>query len=218
VIFHGKRKSRATQFYAGKFRSIRRSGPPAATSGRCLDAAHGNGDRPERQRTAVRRAHLRRIEPQGTRDTHRSGKRRRGPPTTAHADAAQGSRRADAVARSRRKRAITKRNAAKDAEQWFTAIDVASFFGSFEPCGPQPCPAEARKHPAVAGRAPRLRPNPKPFVILNEVDRRTQREQRPLADYAEQGGERQTKCSQESILGKVADSSSADGLLRMTNY
>ncbi len=26
--------------------------------------------------------------------------------------------------------------------------------GSFEPCGPQPWPAQARKHPAVAGRAP----------------------------------------------------------------
>ncbi len=77
---------------------------PAATSGRCLDAAHGNGDRPERQRTAVRRAHLRRIEPQGTRDTHRSGKRRRRPPTAAHTDARQGSRRTDAVARSRREK------------------------------------------------------------------------------------------------------------------
>jgi hypothetical protein len=43
------------------------------------------------------------------------------------------------------------------------------------------------------------------IVILSEADRRTQRVQRPLADYAEQGGERQTKCSQESILGKVAD-------------
>ena len=51
-------------------------------------------------------------------------------------------------------KAIARRNAAKDAEQWFTAIVVASFFGSFEPCGPQPCPAEARKHPAVARRAP----------------------------------------------------------------
>jgi hypothetical protein len=60
-------------------------------------------------------------------------------------------------------------------------------------------PANIRLAPGVPRR---LRPNLKPFVILNEVDRRTQRVQRPLADYAEQGGERQTKCSQESILGK----------------
>ena len=36
----------------------------------------------------------------------------------------------------------------------FAANVVASFFGSFEPCGPQPWPAQARKHPAIAGRAP----------------------------------------------------------------
>ncbi len=40
---------------------------------------------------------------------------------------------------------------------------VASFFGSFEPCGPQPWPAEARK------RAPQAASESKPFVILNEV-------------------------------------------------
>ena len=57
-------------------------------------------------------------------------------------------------------------------------------------------PANIRLSPGVPRR---LRPNLKPFVILNEVDRRTQREQRPLADYAEQGGERQTQCSQESV-------------------
>ena len=66
-------------------------------------------------------------------------------------------------------------------------------------CGPQPWPAQARKHPAVAGRAPQAASESKPFVILNEVDRRTQRTQKPLADSAEQGGERQTKCSQESV-------------------
>ncbi len=36
-------------------------------------------------------------------------------------------------------------------------------------------------------------------VMLSEADRRTQRVQRPLADYALQGGERQTKCNQESV-------------------
>ena len=59
--------------------------------------------------------------------------------------------------------AIARRNAAEGAEQWFTAIVVASFFGSFEPCGPQPWPAEARK------RAPQAASESKPFVILNEV-------------------------------------------------
>ncbi len=65
-----------------------------------------------------------------------------------------------------------------------------------------------RRRPASVPR--RLRPNPRQtyFVILSEVDRRTQRVQRPLADYASQGGERQTKCSQGSIWGKVTDSSS----------
>ena len=97
-----------------------------------------------------------------------SGRRRR-PTAGLSADIRQNTRRRVAVARSRRKRAITQRNAAENAEQWFTAIVVASFFGSFEPCGPQPWPAEARKHPAVAGRAPQAAPESKSFVILNEV-------------------------------------------------
>ena len=45
----------------------------------------------------------------------------------------------------------------------FAANVVASFFGSFEPCGPQPPAAEARK------RAPQAATESKPFVILNEV-------------------------------------------------
>ena len=45
--------------------------------------------------------------------------------------------------------------------------------------------------------------------MLSGADRRTQRAQRPLADYAEQGGERQTKCSQESMRdNRESDSSS----------
>ena len=42
---------------------------------------------------------------------------------------------------------------------------------AFQARGPQPWPAQARKHPAVAGRAPQLRPNPRQtyFVILNEA-------------------------------------------------
>ena len=37
----------------------------------------------------------------------------------------------------------------------FATIAGASC-GSFEPCGPQPWPAQARKHPAVDGRAPQV--------------------------------------------------------------
>ncbi len=67
----------------------------------------------------------------------------------------------------------------------FTANVVASFFGSFEPCGPQPCPAEARKHPAVARRAPQAAPAPLrlPYFVILSV-------------------------SEGSIWGKVTDSSS----------
>ncbi|MDE6827876.1 MAG: hypothetical protein K2P46_04060, partial [Alistipes sp.] len=84
------------------------------------------------------------------------------------------------------------------------AANVDASRGSFEPCGPQPRPAEARK------RAPQAAPESKPyFVILSEANRQTQRAQRPLADYAEQGGERQTKCSQKSMTNdKESDSSS----------
>ena len=56
-----------------------------------------------------------------------------------------------------------------ECEQWFAAIAGTSC-GSFEPCEPQPWPAEARKHPAVARRAPQAAPESQPyFVILNEV-------------------------------------------------
>ncbi len=39
----------------------------------------------------------------------------------------------------------------------FTA-NVVALCGSFEPCGPQPWPAQARKHPAGTGRAPQAAP------------------------------------------------------------
>ena len=101
MIFHGKRKSRATQFYAGKFRSIRRSGPPAATSGRCLDAAHGEAERARGavQRIAIegRKEDARTIV--GTR--HKSG---RCPIIAMRPDEVQASRFPVAVARSRRKK------------------------------------------------------------------------------------------------------------------
>ena len=53
------------------------------------------------------------------------------------------------------------------------------------------------------------------IVILSGANRRTQRVQRPLADYAEQGGERQTKCSQTSVSSAYRFFVAL--LLRMTN-
>jgi hypothetical protein len=44
-----------------------------------------------------------------------------------------------------------------ECEQWFAAIAGTSC-GSFEPCGPQPWPAQARKHPAGTGHAPQAAP------------------------------------------------------------
>ncbi len=113
--------------------------------------------------------------------------------------------------------AIARRNAAENAEQWFTAIDVASFFGSFEPCGPQPCPAEARKHPAVDGRAPQAASESKPFVILNEVKNLFPCEPK-TADGLCLARRRKTNEVQSRIyLGKGYRSFVAL-LLRMTNY
>ena len=60
--------------------------------------------------------------------------------------------------------------------------------------------ATANRLPGQAAIVPPRQPY---FVILSEADRRTQRVQRPLADYAEQGGERQTKCSQEFFLARI---------------
>ncbi len=91
------------------------------------------------------------------------------------------------------------RNAAESANNGFCTNDVASFFGSFEPCGPQPWPAQARKRaPQAAPR--RLRPE---YQALCHSERSEESfslaNQRPRTDYAEQGGERQTKCSQTSV-------------------
>ncbi len=84
-----------------------------------LDAAHG-----ERigALAVVQRLHRPGVEPQVSCLLIAGKERRRSPVPTVRADVPQGSRRRKAVARSRRKRAITMRNAAKDAEQWFTAI------------------------------------------------------------------------------------------------
>ena len=65
--------------------------------------------------------------------------------------------------------AIANRNAAEGAEQWFL-LQLPVHRGSFEPCGPQPWPAEARKHPAVAGRAPQAAPE-SPTTLLCHSER-----------------------------------------------
>ena len=208
-----------------------------ATSGRCLDAAHGEAERARGavQRIAIegRKEDARTIV--GTR--HKSG---RCPIIAMRPDEVQASRFPVAVARSRRKkqslegmrrrgkqfttlrlseskdrsRALPSKSKVKprrgliqnselmDSLREFDSTIVilrsratknpySCFFTipAFQACGPPPAKAAARK------RAPNI----KPFVILNEVDRRTQRVQRPLADYAEQGGERQTQCSQTSV-------------------
>ncbi len=128
-----------------------------------LDAAHG-----ERigALAVVQRLHRSGVEPQVPCLLIAGKERRRSPVPTVRADAPQGSRRRVAVACSRRCKAIAQRNPAEGAEQWFTAIVVASFFGSFEPCGPQPWPAEARKHPAVARRAPQATSESQVLLVI----------------------------------------------------
>jgi hypothetical protein len=194
-----------------------------SNSCRCLDAAHGKSPAAI---VAVKRRYRIRDGTQKTSIGAAGSGRRRRPTADLSADIRQNTRRRVAVARSRRKRAITQRNAAEGAEQWFTAIVVASFFGSFEPCGPQPCPAQARKHPAVAGRAPQAASESQALCHsersgstnaaraetacglcrarrrkTNAVQSRifSLANQRPRTDYASQGRERQTKCSQESV-------------------
>ena len=94
--------------------------------------------------------------------------RGRGPTFAERTDLRQDSRLTVAVARSRRKEQSLWGMRRRMRTMVFATIAIASF-GSFEPCGPQPWPAEARKHPAVAGRAPQAAPESKLFVILNEV-------------------------------------------------
>ncbi len=91
-----------------------------------------------------------------------------------------------------------------------TNVD-ASFFGSFEPCGPQPWPAEARK------RTPQAASESKPFVILNEVKNLFPCEPK-TADGLCLARRRKTNEVQSRIyLGKGYRSFVAL-LLRMTNY
>ena len=88
--------------------------------------------------------------------------RGRGPTFAERTDLRQDSRLTVAVARSRRKEQSLWGMRRRMRTMVFATIAIASF-GSFEPCGPQPWPAEARK------RAPQAASESKPFVILNEV-------------------------------------------------
>ncbi len=126
-----------------------------ATPQQMLDAAHGKSVRPT---GVILQIHAIRDKLKITSIVRvRTAERRRRPTVALGTDARQYARLTFADARSRRYEAIARRNAAEGAEQWFAAIAGTSC-GSFEPCGPQPCPAEARKHPAVAGRTPQAAP------------------------------------------------------------
>ncbi len=147
-----------------------------------MDAVHGA---PERRIGRMQRANIAVLEVQTAARTASIGTAgRRSPRKSGDAHTAQDSRVEAAVARSRHCEAIAERNAAEGAEQGFL-LQLPVYRGSFEPCGPQPCPAEARKHPAVAGRAPQAAPAPLrlPYFVILSV-------------------------SEGSIWGKVTDSSS----------
>ncbi len=153
---------------------------------------------------------------------------RRRPYCTRTADAAEGSRRAVAVARSRRCEAIAMRNAAEREQnnskctiQNSELIEFSSK-AQFHRCHSEAKPKNrliSNIHFSCA-RPSRPRAQGLPYqkepaghacrnVMLSESNRRTQRAQRPLADYASQGGERQTQCSQESMRdNRESDSSS----------
>ncbi len=92
------------------------SGATKTTSHRCLDAAHGKTVNPIVARERPRQIGL---SPETARTDLIAGKCGRGPTTPGHADAFQGSRVTETVARSRRCEAISKETAAKGAEQWF---------------------------------------------------------------------------------------------------
>ncbi len=95
-------------------------------------------------------------------------------------------------------------NAAEGAEQWFCkeCRRVVRFFSAGRSLGRRR-PANIRLSPGVPRR---LRPNPRQtyFVILSVSEESfSLANQRPRTDYAEQGGERQTKCSQESFWARL---------------
>jgi len=145
---------------------------------RYLDAAHG-----ETHRTvvAVQRIDEPRAEVERPRIAIARRLRRGGPPPSAVV-AQQVSRRMVAVARSRRCVAIAEWNAAESAEQWFSErMSMRLLRPEFRAqpaghaCGPPLRETAARTARRVEQRRQqivhpdRLRPESKPFVILNEV-------------------------------------------------
>ena len=134
-----------------------------SNSCRCLDAAHGKS--PAAIVAVKRRYRIR----DGTQKTcigaAGSGRRRR-PTAGLSADIRQNTRRRVAVARSRRKEQSLGGMRRRVRNNGFCTNVVASFFGFFEPCGPQPWPAEARKRAPQAASAPPRQPY---FVILSEA-------------------------------------------------
>ena len=97
-------------------RNTNLSSPVLKNSCRCLDAAHGKA-----ARTVVVGQRVRHVRTETQPGTVRMPRRigRRSPRIAATADVVQGSRPLGAVARSRRCKAIARRNAAEGAEQWF---------------------------------------------------------------------------------------------------
>ncbi len=168
-----------------------------------LDAAHGKAVAMARK-VQRRDGAFAELKQRGTRIAHSVG--RRTPTEAGFHIGRQSPVRHVAVARSRRCEAIAMRNAAESAEQWFLLRMSLRRSSALLSRAGRSLP---QRRPASVPR--RLRPTPRQtyFVILSGADRRTQRAQRPLADYASQGIERQTKCSQESMTNnKESDSSS----------
>ncbi len=178
---------------------------------RCLDAAHGAS---YGANAGIQRVQEARIEFQETCFGVRRGRRTI---AAVRATVPQGSRRLGAVARSKRCEAIAKRECGGGCEQWFL-LQLPVHRGSFGPCGPQPWPAEARKHPAVAGRAPQAASESQPyFVILNEVKNLFPCEPK-AADGLCRARRRKTNEVQSRIYSGQGYRFFVALLLRMTNY
>ncbi len=178
-------------------RNTNLSSPVLKNSCRCLDAAHGKA-----ARTVVVGQRIRHVRTETQPGTVRMPRRigRRSPRIAATADVVQGSRPLGAVARSRRCGAIAKRECGGGCGTMVFATIAGTSCGSFELCGPQPWPAQARKHPAVAGRAPQAASESQALCHSERSEESfSLANRRPRTDYASQGGERQTKCSQESV-------------------
>ena len=122
-----------------------------------MDAAHGKGRCPAR---VVQWAHVVRVHSKEGRVDTAGSIGRRGMVEAPRADVRQASRRFVAVARSRRvKQSLWE--CGGGCEQWF-CNECRCVCGSFEPCGPQPRRAEARK------RAPQAAPESQVLLCHSE--------------------------------------------------